>query len=70
MIKNDRYQCPKCARKFESVDAAVFPFCSHRCKLIDLSNWLNEEYGLPYEDGDPDEAAYENQANMGNYEDE
>lgn len=23
------------------------PFCSNRCKLIDLSRWLGEEYRVP-----------------------
>ena len=23
------------------------PFCSERCKLIDLSKWLGEEYRVP-----------------------
>jgi len=25
------------------------PFCSERCRLIDLGRWLDEKYGLPYE---------------------
>lgn len=25
------------------------PFCSNRCKQIDLGMWLNESYRLPYE---------------------
>jgi uncharacterized protein len=28
------------------------PFCSERCRLIDLGRWLDEKHGLPYE---PDE---------------
>ena len=24
-----------------------FPFCSKRCKSIDLGKWLNEEYRIP-----------------------
>jgi len=38
-----------------------FPFCSKRCKLIDLGNWLNEEYTLTepipeeYEPADDDD---------------
>ena len=23
-----------------------FPFCSERCKAVDLSKWLNEEYAI------------------------
>jgi endogenous inhibitor of DNA gyrase (YacG/DUF329 family) len=25
----------------------AFPFCSERCKLIDLGKWLGEEYRVP-----------------------
>jgi len=25
----------------------AFPFCSERCRLIDLSRWLNEDYRIP-----------------------
>jgi uncharacterized protein len=28
------------------------PFCSERCKLIDLGRWLEERYGLPLEPDD------------------
>jgi endogenous inhibitor of DNA gyrase (YacG/DUF329 family) len=24
-----------------------FPFCSQRCRLIDLGRWLGEEYRVP-----------------------
>lgn len=24
-----------------------YPFCSDRCRLIDLSKWLGEEYRIP-----------------------
>lgn len=26
---------------------AEFPFCSERCRLIDLGNWSSEEYRIP-----------------------
>ena len=26
---------------------AAFPFCSERCRLIDLGRWLGEEYRVP-----------------------
>ena len=31
------------------------PFCSERCRQIDLGRWMNEEYSVPIEP-DPDEA--------------
>ncbi|HMM47054.1 MAG TPA: DNA gyrase inhibitor YacG [Thiobacillaceae bacterium] len=31
------------------------PFCSERCKLIDLGQWAAEKYRVPGEAQDPDE---------------
>jgi hypothetical protein len=49
-------RCPTCDRPaaLRSSNAA-FPFCSPRCKLVDLGRWLNEEYRVPVTDEpDPD----------------
>ena len=37
-------------------DHAARPFCSQRCKLVDLDNWLNERYRFsrPINPGDVD----------------
>lgn len=40
-------QCPTCDKPFEyqqASDAPSRPFCSHRCQMIDLGKWLNEDY--------------------------
>ncbi len=43
--------CPICARPVASrTQNAAFPFCSTRCKQIDLGKWLNEEYRIPVPD--------------------
>ena len=42
-----RVSCPICDRAMEGQGLAEwpdFPFCSPRCKLIDLGRWLGEEY--------------------------
>jgi hypothetical protein len=36
-------RCPIC-RKDVARDAGAFPFCSERCRLVDLGNWLGERY--------------------------
>jgi hypothetical protein len=41
--------CPICERTFDSQETPAMPFCSERCRLIDLKRWLNEEYRLPIE---------------------
>ena len=55
-------KCPICKKDVEPADA-FFPFCSERCKIIDLGNWASETYVIstpiqPEEsesDGDADE---------------
>ncbi len=48
-------QCPECKR--ESV-RAFFPFCSERCKQVDLHRWLSGAYVIPgpplLDEGDED----------------
>ena len=46
--------CPLCGRGTEFTPANRYrPFCSERCKLIDLGQWANDGYVIP---GDPPEA--------------
>lgn len=43
-------KCPMCGKEQEvSNDYGPRPFCSTRCKLADLNNWLNERYSIPAE---------------------
>ena len=44
-----RITCPICKTALENVaeDYAPRPFCSPRCKLVDLGNWLNGSYRIP-----------------------
>ncbi len=35
--------CPIC-KKAVGEDAPEFPFCSERCRIIDLGNWASEKY--------------------------
>ena len=45
-----RARCPTC-RKAVDTDPqsrpADFPFCSERCRLLDLSKWLQGDYSIP-----------------------
>jgi endogenous inhibitor of DNA gyrase (YacG/DUF329 family) len=46
-------RCPICDKPVERRPAnRFFPFCSERCRLIDLGKWLGEEYRVP---GRPEE---------------
>ncbi len=49
-------KCPICESPFDLSQTEAPPFCSQRCKLIDLGRWLDEGYGLPaVPDPDADE---------------
>jgi endogenous inhibitor of DNA gyrase (YacG/DUF329 family) len=46
--------CPICERPAAPrADKKAFPFCSPRCKTIDLGQWVDEKYRLPETEGDP-----------------
>jgi len=43
--------CPRCSKQADlSSDNNFRPFCSEKCKMIDLGNWLDESYTIPVED--------------------
>ena len=47
-------RCPTCARVVEWTENSPWrPFCSERCKLIDLGAWATESYRVPAEEQDP-----------------
>lgn len=55
-----RLVCPLCSQHFDRIETTPMPFCSPRCKQIDLGRWLTESYGIPYEgDLGPEERSSE-----------
>ena len=44
MSKSTRITCPICGKENEYFAEPLGPFCSARCKMIDLGKWLGEEY--------------------------
>ena len=46
--------CPTCKASTTWEENPHRPFCSERCRLIDLGKWASEEYRVP---GDPVEGA-------------
>ena len=41
-------KCPTCGRSIEWSDQFPFrPFCSERCRMIDLGAWLTEKHAIP-----------------------
>lgn len=42
--------CPVCKKREVKKGESHWPFCSPRCKLIDLGKWASGDYAIP---GDP-----------------
>ena len=55
-----RIKCPTCKRPVDWEQARFRPFCSERCRLIDLGAWFAGQHAIP---GDstaaPDQAGME-----------
>ena len=49
-------RCPICRREVAWEGNPHRPFCSDRCRVIDLGAWADERYRIPGEPG-PSEAA-------------
>ncbi len=48
--------CPRCGRKTPfTPDNGWRPFCSERCKTIDLGAWADERYRVPVKPGPDDD---------------
>ena len=50
MNETNSVPCPTCGKAVPWTEQSRWrPFCSERCKLIDLGEWLNEEKRIPGE---------------------
>ena len=49
-------KCPRCGMTAEWTPENFYrPFCSERCKLIDLGAWAAESYRVPVDPQDEDD---------------
>jgi len=40
-------KCPACQKQVEWIESSSFrPFCSDRCRLIDLGDWASEKHAI------------------------
>lgn len=46
--------CPICG---DDTQSDVRPFCSRRCKDVDLARWVRGDYAIPGHDGEAEEEA-------------
>ena len=55
-------KCPSCHKTFErATDDAALPFCSERCKMVDLAKWFGGHYAIAAEHA-PERAGVDDQA--------
>ncbi len=54
-MKQLEVTCPRCKKKFNYYSSEFRPFCSEKCRLIDLGQWLNESYSVPAQKLTPEE---------------
>lgn len=45
---NKTVKCPSCKTLVEWSEESIYrPFCSERCRLIDLGEWASENHAIP-----------------------
>ncbi len=50
MALSKKIKCPRCGRGATWENNPDRPFCSEKCRLIDLGRWAEEEYRIPTEE--------------------
>lgn len=46
MARTFRRECPQCSQQVMWPETPTYPFCSERCRLIDLGVWATEGYRI------------------------
>jgi endogenous inhibitor of DNA gyrase (YacG/DUF329 family) len=59
MARTVKLRCPICKKPVKSTDPE-FPFCSQRCRTIDLGKWASGAYVISSPVTDADEPIREN----------
>lgn len=61
-IQKKSIACPTCEKKGTWIPENPFrPFCSERCKLIDLGEWADEKHRIPGEKAQPEDTGKEDE---------
>jgi hypothetical protein len=47
-----KIKCPACRKETVWEDNPYRPFCSDRCRVIDLGAWVQERYRIPGEESE------------------
>lgn len=59
-------RCPRCVRFVGWEGNPWRPFCSERCKLVDLGAWVEEEYKIPAERSSEEDQKQADAVQLGN----
>lgn len=51
--KKLKVNCPHCSLEFLYYSSDFRPFCSERCKMVDMGMWLEEAYAIKGPSFDP-----------------
>lgn len=43
-------KCPCCKKSFEYYSSDFRPFCTERCKMVDMGHWFDESYTIAGKD--------------------
>lgn len=70
MEKTLKVNCPTCKKVFQYYDSGFRPFCSERCKMVDLGHWFEENYTVAGEKVQNREADFEIEENLDLYQEQ
>jgi endogenous inhibitor of DNA gyrase (YacG/DUF329 family) len=56
MSQAKKKTCPQCGKPAKWEGNPFRPFCSKRCKMIDLGEWAAERYRIPDKEVEADES--------------
>ncbi|MBI2645521.1 MAG: DNA gyrase inhibitor YacG [Deltaproteobacteria bacterium] len=54
MAQKTSVLCPACSKEVIWAKNPYRPFCSERCRTIDLGDWASEKFKIPGEKANPD----------------
>ena len=60
-----KHRCPTCRVPTDSAAHSDFPFCSERCRLLDLGAWASEKYVVSESNFDEQQLADAERATTG-----
>ena len=51
-------KCPICGEQTTWQGNPTRPFCSERCRMIDLGKWIDGDYAIPETDSEPEQITH------------